>query len=149
MAAPDPMVQLEAGLMQRLGATSDDVSSDLALATLLPGGLHSRSAGGTQYPFGTLTLIRMDEDHTFGKVWRYRFRYGFSVSDESESIDATSAALQRVFELLQDADAYIAMEDFKVMFIRRKARTGLTPTQTGQTYQRITDEYQIEVAPNE
>jgi hypothetical protein len=143
------MVQLEKAIMERLGAAADDTSTDLELASLLLGGVHSRTAGGEVYPFGTLTLVRMDEDHTFTRAWRWRFRYGFSVTDESESVDAASAALQRVYELLQDSGAFLTLEDFTVGFIRRAGRTQITPQQAGTTYNRITDEWKIEVYPND
>lgn len=144
---PDPMVQLEAAIMVRLGATTSSISDDPALATLLPGGVHSRSAGGDVYPFLTLGLVRMQPFYTYTHPWRYQFRYNLSVTDEGEAIDAASAALQRVFELLQDQGDQMSMEDFTVGFIRRGGRTNSAPNAMGVVYQRITDEFAIEVYP--
>lgn len=144
------MVQIESAIMVRLGATDPDsaISTDPELAAALPGGVHSRTATGEVYPFLTITLVRMDSDYTFRRAWRHRFRYNISVSDESEAVDAASAALERVFDLLQDAsEADMTMEDFTLGFSRRAGRTQVTPTNQGVTYQRITDEYRIEVYP--
>lgn len=147
MAAPDPQVQLEAAVMARLGAVASPVSTDSVLASLLPGGVYSRSAGGNVYPFLTFTLIRMDEDQTYTRTWRYRFRYSISVTDAAEAIDAASAALQRVYELLNDADPNMPMEDFKFGYSRRGGRTAIGPTENGVNYQRIMDEWRFEVYP--
>jgi hypothetical protein len=141
------MVQLEAAIMVRLGAGAAAVSTDPQLASLAPGGVYSRTGGGETRPFITLTLVRMDEDATWRVPYRWRFRYGISGNDEGESIDAASAALQRVYELLQDAGDLMPMEDFTLGYIRRNARTQVTPNQSGVTYQRVTDEYKIEVYP--
>jgi hypothetical protein len=142
------MAQLEAGIMARLGAAASAVSTDATLASLLPGGLYSRQAGGEVYPFLNLSLVRMAEDHTYGKVYRYRFSYNLSVTDAAESIDAASAALQRVFELLQDQDENILLEDFTCGFSRRAGRVGSSPTSpSGVVYQRLSDEWRFEVYP--
>lgn len=145
MAEPDPMAQLEAGIMAALGASATAVSTDPELALLLPGGVHSRSAAEHETPYLTLVLVRMDEDHTFTGPWRWRFQYRLAVTDEAESIDASSAALERVYDLLHDAN--ISMEDFTLGFGRRKGRTGITPIMAGSTVQRISDEYRFEVYP--
>lgn len=145
MAEPDPMVQLESAVMARLGAANSAISTDPDLASLLPGGLYSRTAGGEVYPFMNLSLVRMAEDHTYGKVWRYRFTYNISVTDAAESIDAASAALHRVFVLLQDQDPSMPMEDFKLGFSRRAGRVGVSPATDGVTYQRLIDEWRFEV----
>jgi hypothetical protein len=145
MAEPDAMVQLEAAIMVQLGAGASATSTDPQLAALLPGGLYSRQAGGSTYPFLNLSLVRMAEDHTYGKVYRYRFTYSISVTDAAESIDAASAALQRVFELLQDKDSEMPMEDFVLGYSRRAGRTGISPETDGVTYQRLIDEWRFEV----
>lgn len=146
MAEPDPMVQLEGAIMAALGATTSQVSTDAALAALVPGGVHSRSAAtGDIYPVLFMGLVRMDTDYTFRGPYRHQFRYSITVSDESESIDAASAALQRVFQLLQDAA--LTMEDFTLGFCRRYGRTQISPVTDGVTYQRISDEWRIEVMP--
>jgi hypothetical protein len=143
------MVQFEAAIMARLGAATQEVSTDPVLAALAPGGVHSRVADEEDAkPFLVLTLIRMDEDKTFSRTWRYRFRYGLSATDESPSIDAASAALQRVYELLdRPPDDQMLMEDFTLGTLYRFGRTGLTPANSGNVYQRITDEYRGEVYP--
>jgi len=149
MAEPDPMVQVEAAIMARLGATADDVSTDPQLAALLPGGLHSRSAGGTDFPYLNLQLVRMAPDYTLRRAYRYRFLYNVMVTDMGESIDAASAALERVYDLLQDAGpAELPMEDFAVIYCRRGDRTSTSPTIEGQSTQRLAEEYRIEVVPN-
>lgn len=145
MASPDPMVQLEAALMVQLTADASPTPTDPELATLLPGGVYSRTGTGETRPFLTITLVRMDEDATYAGPYRWRFRYGIAANDEAESIDAASAALQRVYELLQDSGDAMVLEDFTVGFIRRGGRTMVTPNQSGVTYQRVTDEYRIEV----
>lgn len=143
------MVQVEAAIVARLGAAAGAVSSDPELAALLPGGVHSRTGGGDVYPFLTLGLVRQDDDYTFTRAWRHRFRYNLSVTDASESIDAASAALERVRQLLQDAGpAELPMEDFEVGYCRRLGRVGVTPNQQGVEYQRLADEYRIEVYPS-
>lgn len=147
MAEPDPMVQLEMAIMAQLGAANSAISTDPQLAALLPGGLYSRQAGGEAYPFLNLSLVRMAEDKTYGGTYRWRFSYNISVTDAAESIDATSAALQRVYELLEDQDPSMPLEDFTLGFSRRAGRTGLSPDQSGVTYQRISDEWRFEVYP--
>lgn len=143
------MVQLEAAIMARLGATGSEVSTDTDLASLLPGGVHSRTAGGSEFPYLNLTLVRMAQDHTMTRVYRYRFTYQLTVTDMAESVDAASAALERVYDLLQDAPASsMTMEDFTLIFARRGDRTSISPTIEGQVTQRITDEYRFEVVPN-
>lgn len=134
--------------MVRLGAITSPLSTDPSLASLLPGGLYSREAGGASYPFLVLSLTRMDTDYTFTRAWRYKFNYLLTVTDEGESIDAASAALQRVNELLQDAGSSMPMEDFILGYIRRTGRVQPPqPLSSGVAYQRIGDEYAIEVYP--
>lgn len=148
MAEPDPMVQLESAIMARLGATTSEISTDPDLASLLPGGLHSRTAGGTDFPYLNLQLVRMASDYTFRVAYRFRFLYQFSVTDMGDSIDAASAALERVYDLMQDAGPVaLPMEDFVVIYSRRGDRTSTSPTIEGQSTQRLTDEYRIEVVP--
>ena len=147
MAEPDPMVQLEAAIMARLGATSSAVSTDPDLASLLPGGVYSRNAGGDTYPYLTLSLVRQEDSHTWRRAYRFKFRYNVSVTDAAESIDAASAALERVYDLLQDQDASMTMEDFTCGYSRRQARTGIGPSDRGVNYQRLNDEYVFEVYP--
>lgn len=132
--------------MVALGAGTQETSSDPTLAALAPGGVHSRTADIDTYPFIVLTLVRMDEDKTFARTWRYRFRYGLSATDEAPSIDAASAALQRVYELL-DRPADLPMEDFTLGTFYRAGRVGITPASSGSVYQRITDEYRGEIYP--
>lgn len=124
------MVQIEAAIMARLGAGSSEVSTDPALAGLAPGGVHSRTADVDAKPFIVLSLIRMDEDKTYTRTWRYRFRYGLSATDEAPSIDAASAALQRVYELL-DRPPDLPMEDFELLTCFRQGRVGITPASSG------------------
>lgn len=144
----DPMVQLEAAIMARLGAAASSTSTDPDLATLLPGGVNSRSAGEGEYPFLTVSLVRMDQRHTFEGVTSISFLYYLSVTDRSESVDAASAALAKVHDLLQDAgSAGLPMADFSAIYSRRVGRTGVSPSAGGVQYQRITDEYRIEVVP--
>lgn len=148
--APDPMEQLEAAIMARLGATNSSTSDDPTLAAALPGGVHSRTSNQDTFPFLTLSLVRQDDDYTFTGPWRHRFQYNIAVTDESEAVDASSAALQRVYELLQDAHkdpTFPAMEDFTLGFSRRRGRTQITPNNAGVTYQRISDEWRFEVNP--
>lgn len=133
--------------MIQLGAGLTPVSTDPELASLAPGGVYSRTGGGETRPFLTLSLVRMDEDATWRVPYRWRFRYGIAANDEGESIDAATAALARVYELLQDHGDDMPMADYTVGYIRRNARTQVTPNQSGVTYQRVTDEYKIEVYP--
>lgn len=149
MAEPDPMVQLEAAIMVRLGAGAQDVSTDPELALLLPGGVHSRYAGGETFPYLNLGLVRQDDDYTFGKVWRHRFRYQFTVTDATGAVDAASAALERVNNLMQDVSAAdLPMEDYEIFFARRAGRVNPPqPVSSGVTYTRLADEYRLEVIP--
>lgn len=135
--------------MARLGAATTVVSSDATLAAMAPGGVYSRSApSGVAYPFLTLSLVRLDSDYTMTGPYRHKFRYNLTASDESDAIDGASAALQRAYELLQDAPASLmVMEDFTLGFCRRYGRVGTTPTNAGVTYQRIMDEWRLEVFP--
>lgn len=147
MAEPDPMVQLESAIMARLGATTSPISSDPNLAALLPGGVYSRHAGGEIYPFLTMYLVRQTDGHTWRRPYRHQFRYNISVTDAAEAIDAASAALQRVYDLLFDQDAQLVMEDFRCGYSRRSGRIGLSPSDHGVNFQRLTDEWAFEVYP--
>lgn len=147
MADPDAMAQFEAAIVARLGATATAISTDPQLASLLPGGVHSRSGVGDIFPFLGIGLIRMDEDSTWGRTYRYRFTYGVTANDESEALEAASAALHRVYELLQNSGGNLTMEDFTCDFIRRRGRTHVAPSRDGVTWQRITDEWRADVYP--
>jgi hypothetical protein len=144
---PDPMLELETALLLQLGAGSSEVSTDPILAAAAPGGVHSRSADTDDYPFIVIGLVFQDDDHTYTRAWRHRFRYGISATDDTASIDRSAAALQRVYELLQDAD--LPMEHFTLGFLRRTRRTGITPSASGVVYQRVTDDYLMEVYPHD
>lgn len=139
------MVQLETAIMARLGATASPISTDPTLATLLPGGVYSRNAGGETYPFLNLSLVRQTDNHTWRKAYRFQFRYNISVTDAAESIDAASAALERVYDLLHDGDGALTMEDFTCGYARRQGRVGISPSDRGVNYNRLVDEYLFEV----
>lgn len=147
MAEPDPMVQIETAIMVALGATVSAVSTDPQLAAAAPGGVHSRTAPAGVFPYITVRLTRQDTDYTFRGPWRHRFKYNIQAVDQSSAVDAASAALERVYDLLQDQDAVMLMEDFYCIFSRRKGRTSLSPKQQGTEYQQITDEWDIQVVP--
>lgn len=144
--ANDPMLELEAAIMTALGASNSSTSTIAGLAAVLPGGVYSRVAGGGSYPFLTISLVRQDDDYTYTKPYRHRFRYQFSVTDAAESIDAAAAALAVIDELLQDA--VLTMAHFVCGYSRRGGRVQPPqPVSDGVSYQRIADERMFEVYP--
>lgn len=149
--AADPMVALESAIMVRLGADQGPVSADPQLASALPGGLHSRTATVEVYPFANMVLVRGDDSHTYGgRTWRHAFRYQIMVTDQSASIDAAAAALQRIYELLHNAHleaGAMPMGDYELFYAARTGRVNVSPTSGGVEYQRVVDEYRLEVQP--
>jgi hypothetical protein len=145
MAEPDAQVQVEIAIFERLAVGADYVSTDPELAALLPGGLYSRQAPDVDLLYLTLSLVAMDVRNTYAGPYWYRFTYRFIVSEQSESIDAASAALHRINVLLQDATP--TMEDFDWQFSRRLRRVEVPLARDGITYQRLADEYRVEVSP--